>query len=262
MVGVLPGGPGATCQGVRRVRLPTGDPVLTAVPVLLAALAGAVAGLGVDRAAARFPWPAGTGLRGVLGHGSASGHGQSGTGHGPAGTGRRLVLAAGTALLLALVVLRFGVSWQLPAFLALAVTAVLLTVVDLRHQLLPDRVVLPALGVGAVLLLLAAAAEGTWGSLLRAVLGAAAMFLGFLVLALVSPGGLGMGDVKLAALLGLHLGWLAWPAVLVGALAAFVVQALVALLLLGARRVRRDSALPFGPAMLVGAALAAAVPYS
>lgn len=251
MVCALPGPPAGTCQGDRRARLPTGDSVLTAAVVtalVVVAGAGLGAGVLVDRLAGRFPWPAGAGIAELLGPRPSA--------------ARRPLLPVGTALLLGLVVLRFGVSWQLPAFLVLAVAAVLLAVVDLRPQLLPDRVVLPALAAGVVLLLVAAAAEGAWGDLLRAVLGAAAMFGGFLVLALVSPSGLGMGDVKLAALLGLHLGWLAWPAVLLGALAAFVVQALVAVVLLAARRVRRDGALPFGPAMLAGAAAALALPWS
>jgi leader peptidase (prepilin peptidase)/N-methyltransferase len=225
--------------------------VLTPVAAVLAAGLGAVAGAMVDRAAARFPWPAGAGLRDVLGRPG-----------GAATTVRRPVVVVGTALLLASVVLRFGLTWQLAAFLVLAVAAVLLAVVDLEHQLLPNRVLLPALAAGAVLLLGAAAAEGAWGALGRAVLGAAVLFLVFLALALISPGGLGMGDVKLAALLGLHLGWVSWSAVLVGPVAAFVVQALVALVLLAARRVQRSSALPFGPAMLVGAGLALAVPWT
>jgi leader peptidase (prepilin peptidase)/N-methyltransferase len=64
-----------------------------------------------------------------------------------------------------------------------------------------------------------------------------------------------MGDVKLAALLGLYLGWLSWPAVAYGAAAGFVVQALAALVLLALRRVTRKAELPFGPAMLLGAGL-------
>ena len=225
--------------------------MLTAGAAVLAAGLGALAGAGVDRAAARFPWAAGAGPREVFGRGG-----------GAATAVRRPVLVVGTALLLALVVVRFGLTWQLPAFLLLAAVAVLLAVVDLQHQLLPNRVLLPALAGGGVLLLGAAAASGAWGALGRAVLGAAALFLVFLVLALISPGGLGMGDVKLAAVLGLHLGWVGWPTVLLGGVAAFVVQALVALVLLAARRVQRGSALPFGPAMLVGAALALAVPYA
>jgi len=210
-----------------------------------AGLVGAVTGALISRVAGRFPWPAGIRGRDLLAPGSAA--------------VRAPVLEAGTALLLAVSVLGVGLSWALPAFLLLAVAAVLLTVIDLRHRLLPNRVVVPTLVLGAALLLGAALAEGAWPALVRAVLGAAALFAVFLVLAVISPSGLGMGDVKLAAVLGLFLGWLGWGAVLVGALAGFVVQALLALLLLALRRVRRDSDLPFGPSMLLGAALTIAV---
>jgi leader peptidase (prepilin peptidase)/N-methyltransferase len=118
-------------------------------------------------------------------------------------------------------------------------------------------VVLPALAGGTALLLVAAAADGTWPALLRALLGAVALFTAHLVLALLSPGALGMGDVKLAAVLGLYLGWLGWPAVLLGTLAGFGVQALAALVLLATRRIGLRGELPFGPAMLAGAALVA-----
>ena len=213
-----------------------------------AGVLGAVAGSLVSRAAERFPWPAGTRARDLVGPGSAA--------------VRPPLLEAGTAVLLAATVLGVGLSSALPAFLLLAVAAVLLTVIDLRHRLLPNRVVLPTLVLGAALLLVAALADGAWPALIRAVLGAAALFAAFLVLAVISPSGLGMGDVKLAAVLGLFLGWLGWGAVLVGAVAGFVVQALLALVLLALRRVRRDSDLPFGPAMLVGAALTIAVAVS
>ena len=252
MVGVVPGGSGATCQGVGRGRPRPDDPVLTALAALVAAVGGGLAGAWANRAAGRFPWPAGAGLPGVV---------RAGFGPGDVAV-RRPLVEVGTAVLLALVVLRVGPAWHLPAFLLLAVLGVLLALVDLRHHLLPDRVVLPALALATVLLVVAAALEPAWPALLRALLGAVALFLAFLVLALVSPGGLGMGDVKLAALLGLHLGWVGWPAVLLGALAAFLVQALVAVALLAARRVGRRSDLAFGPAMLVVAALAMAAPYS
>ncbi len=65
-----------------------------------------------------------------------------------------------------------------------------------------------------------------------------------------------MGDVKLAALLGLYLGWLGWDAVVIGAAGGFVVQAVVALCLLATRRIGLRGELPFGPAMLLGAVLA------
>ena len=161
-----------------------------------------------------------------------------------------------TALSFALVALRFRFSWELPAFLFLAAAGVLLAVVDLQHRRLPNRVVVPSIGIGAVLLLLAAVPEGDWEALLRAVLGAVVLFVVFLVLALISPRGLGMGDVKLAGLIGLYLGWIGWGAVVGGAAAGFVLQALLALALLAGRRIGLRGELPFGPAMLLGAAVA------
>lgn len=168
----------------------------------------------------------------------------------------RGAVAAGTAVLFALTAWRFGLSWELPAFLVLASAGMLLAVVDLRHRLLPDRIVLPALAAGTGLLAVAAAVDGSWASLGRAGLGAAALFTVFLVLALISPRSLGMGDVKLAALLGLHLGWLGWPVLLVGAAGGFLLQALASLVLLAIGRVGWKGELPFGPAMLLGAAAA------
>ena len=166
------------------------------------------------------------------------------------------MLEVGTAVLFGLAALRFGPSWELPAFLVLAAAGVPLTVIDLRHRLLPNLVIGPALGLGAVLLALAAAAQGEWDALLRAATGAVVLCAVFLALALISPSGMGMGDVKLAALLGLYLAWLGWGAVLVGAFAGFVVQAVLALALLVVRRIGLREHLPFGPAMLLGAVLA------
>ncbi|MGY1634894.1 prepilin peptidase [Geodermatophilus sp. SYSU D01186] len=215
---------------------------MSAAVVVAAAAVGAVVGVLVNRAAGRFPWPAGARLSDVLAPGAAA--------------VPRPLLEIVTAALFALVGRAFGLSWEVPAFLLLAGAGVLLAVVDLRHRLLPNRVVLPSLAGGAALLVLPAALDGAWPALLRAVLGAAALFAAFLVLALVSPSGLGMGDVKLAAVLGLYLGWLGWPAVALGAAAGFVVQAVVALGLLVTRRIGLRGELPFGPAMLAGAAVA------
>jgi leader peptidase (prepilin peptidase)/N-methyltransferase len=204
--------------------------------VVVAAVLGLGAGLLADRAARRFPWTPGEADRGGVVPGWAT--------------------AAATAGLCALVALRFGLVWELPAFLVLAGVSVLLALIDLRHHLLPDRVVLPAIAAGAVLLGLAAALEGDGAAILRAGVAAVVLFAVFLVLALIAPAGLGMGDVKLAALLGLYLGWLGWNVVVVGAAAGFVVQAVLALALLATRRIGLKGELPFGPAMLLGATLA------
>jgi leader peptidase (prepilin peptidase)/N-methyltransferase len=214
---------------------------VTALVATAAGLVGLLAGLLVNRAAGRFPW-ASRSLRDALEPGVPA--------------VRPPVVELGTALLFVLVAVRFGTAPELPAYLAMAAAAVLLAVIDLQHRLLPNRVVLPSIGIGAALLTLAAVADADGTALLRAGLGAVVLFAVFLVLALISPRSLGMGDVKLAGLVGLALGWVGWGAVVVGAAAGFVVQAVVALALLAGRRIGLRGELPFGPAMLAGAALA------
>jgi leader peptidase (prepilin peptidase)/N-methyltransferase len=207
-----------------------------------AGVLGLVVGHLVNRAAGRFPWTTPCGILDRLRPGAPA--------------ARVPLVEFATALLFVLVVLRFGASWEVPAFLWFAGSAVLLTVIDLQHRLLPNRVVLPAATVGAVLLLGAALPGQDWTPLLRAGLGAVVLFLVFLFLALISPKGLGMGDVKLAGLLGLYLGWIGWEALALGAAAGFIGQAVLALVLLAGRRIGLRGELPFGPAMLAGAALA------
>jgi leader peptidase (prepilin peptidase)/N-methyltransferase len=105
---------------------------------------------------------------------------------------------------------------------------------------------------------------GQWGALLRAVLAGAALYLGYLVLLLVSPGGggLGYGDVKLAGVLGLLLGWLGWSPVVVSVLAAWVTGGVIAVTMLLARRASLKSHMAFGPPMMVGAWLALMFPLA
>jgi leader peptidase (prepilin peptidase)/N-methyltransferase len=137
----------------------------------------------------------------------------------------------------------------LPAFLAVAALGVLLAAIDIASHRLPDPLV--ALGFVLAVPLLAVG-----GIRFRALEAAIVMFGGYLVLALLPRANLGFGDVKLAGLLGLLLGWLGWPAVLLGALLPHLINGPVVLVLLASRKVRRDSELPLGPALLAGAWLA------
>ncbi len=142
---------------------------------------------------------------------------------------------------------------ELLAFLALAASSVVLSGIDLTVHRLPDRIVVPTFVVGALLLGGSALAAGDAAAMLRALIGAAAAFLFFLVVALIKPGAMGVGDVKLAAVLGLYLGYLGWPQLVVGFFAAFIIGSVVGLVLLTARRVGRKGGIPFGPWMFAGA---------
>lgn len=147
---------------------------------------------------------------------------------------------------------------DLATFAVLAVACALLVTIDLAVFRLPDAIVLPLYPVVFLGLTVTAAEFGEWASLGRAAAGAAVLLVGYFLLALINPSGLGLGDVKLAGVLGAFLGWLGWPAVLVGTVAAFVINAAVALVLLAARQVGPKSGIAFGPAMVAGAVVGAA----
>ena len=170
-----------------------------------------------------------------------------------------------------------GAANPLAFWLALAacayffVMAVRLTVVDVRHHLLPDRIVLPSYAIAGVLLLGAAASlllpggqdvagaadAGVFGVPgLRVLAGGAALWLFYFLLHAVYPPGMGFGDVKLAGVLGMYLGFLGWGHVMAGTFAAFVLGGLWSLGLLAARRGNLQSAIPVGPFMLAGTASA------
>jgi len=150
----------------------------------------------------------------------------------------------------------------LPAYLYLGAIGAALAFIDLDVHRLPDLIVLPSYPVALVLLLVPTVVTGQWGWLLRALLAGLVLFVVYFVLALVSPGGggLGFGDVKLAGLLGLLLGWLGWGAVIVSVLAAFVIGGLIAVFLLVVRRASRSSHIAFGPSMILGAWVALMFP--
>ena len=146
----------------------------------------------------------------------------------------------------------FGAVWQLPADLLVGAGLVALTLVDLRYQLLPRRIVIP-LGLGALALFgLAGAATDDGGALVRAVLCAVAAFAVFAVVRFVNPAALGGGDVSLAAVLGLALGWQSVDAVLAGLGLGIVLAAAFALAGLATRLLRRDTALSYGPFLALG----------
>ena len=151
---------------------------------------------------------------------------------------------------------RFGWSWVLPAYLFLCAAGFVLSRIDLQHKLLPNRLVVPTLGIGLALLLLDAGMNQRWGNLLVAVIGCAATFVIYLILAVISPRGMGMGDVKLSAPLGLYLGYLSIGHLILGIALGFIVGAVTSVLLVTGGFAGRKTAVPFGPSMFAGCLLA------
>lgn len=140
----------------------------------------------------------------------------------------------------------------LPALLVFMAYSIALSLIDIQQGLLPNAIVLPAYPVIAVLLVLASWATGDWSALLHASIGGAALFAFFFVVWFVYPAGMGYGDVKLAGLLGLMLGWFGWAPLLVGSFAGFLIGAVVGVIVMIARRTGRKTSIPFGPSLLAG----------
>jgi leader peptidase (prepilin peptidase) / N-methyltransferase len=170
--------------------------------------------------------------------------------------GTPLTLELTTAAVLALVLGRFGGHPDVVAFGFFGVIGVALAAIDVAVQRLPDTLTLPAYPILITLLTCAAIAGHDFSALLRALLGGLSLAAAYLLLALVRPGQLGGGDIKLAGVAGLALGWLGWPILIAGAALGFVLSAVASLALLAARRVTLHSAISFGPFLFGGALLA------
>jgi len=148
-----------------------------------------------------------------------------------------------TGLLFAAAAYGFGLSLELVSALLLICVLVVLGGTDLEHRLLPNAVVLPALVLGLAASTLAGPAP--WWSYPAAALGVGGFLL---ALALVYPGGMGMGDVKMGTMLGAFLGGYAALAVFLGALFGAATSGT----LVAARRAGRRARIPFGSFMALG----------
>jgi leader peptidase (prepilin peptidase)/N-methyltransferase len=138
----------------------------------------------------------------------------------------------------------------------LAACAVPLACTDFAVQRLPDPLTGAAYAGTVMLLLLAAAVSGPWSALVRALLGGLALAGFYLLLMIISPSGMSLGDVKLAASLGTLLAWFGWRLLVAGGFAGLCLGAIAAGALLASQRVSRKHLIPFGPFMIAGAVLA------
>lgn len=170
--------------------------------------------------------------------------------------GRTPYVAFVTATLFPVTALLVGLNWVLPSYLWFVAVTVTLTLTDLDHKLIPNRILFPGTVVGAVLLTAGALIES--GPILRAFAGGAIYFFVLLIVALAARGAFGFGDVKLAFLLGLFTAYRSWETLIVAVFAAFLLGGLVSLVVIVFRLKDRKDTIPFGPYLVAGAYLAIA----
>ncbi|HWL36490.1 MAG TPA: prepilin peptidase [Frankiaceae bacterium] len=161
-----------------------------------------------------------------------------------------------TGVLFGALAARIGYDWALPAFLYLGAISVALALIDLDTKRLPNVITLPSYVVGIVLLGGAALLSGEYDPLVRAVIGMAALYGIYFLLVLAYPAGMGFGDVKLAGVLGLYLGWLGWPEWFTGWMLGFLLGGIWGVGVLLLRRGSRKTQIPYGPFMIAGALVA------
>ena len=147
-----------------------------------------------------------------------------------------------------------GVGWSgvLAAHLVWVTVIASVVVTDLEHRLIPNRILYPGGAVTALLLLVGALLDGTPGRLGSAAIGAGLCLLGMGTLSVLGRGALGMGDVKLSAVLGLVCGYWGVEVALRAILSGFLIGGVAALVLMIARRAHRHTQLPFAPFLVAG----------
>lgn len=165
-----------------------------------------------------------------------------------------------TPALFALAGIRWGASWVVVPFLVLFSALLVVSVIDIEHFRIPDRIVFPALGVSLPLIVVVSFVEDATRSITFALIGAATYFILLFIAHLVYPAGMGFGDVKLALLMGLFIGWIAPDGIRAVTLVLFALMIGCALgVVIGgglALARRKNAAFPFGPALAASTVLA------
>lgn len=148
---------------------------------------------------------------------------------------------------------------MVPAYTYLAVISVLLSIIDIRRQVLPNVVTLTSYPVMLVLLAIPAIVDQSWDAWTRALAGSLLTLVVFTIMVLLSSGSFGMGDAKLAGVLALPLTWTSWTHTWIAMAGAFVLSAVISVVLLVMHRANRHALIPFGPFLIASTWLVTAL---
>jgi leader peptidase (prepilin peptidase)/N-methyltransferase len=159
-----------------------------------------------------------------------------------------------SAVVLGAFAARLGADVVLAAYAVFGLSMVAISAVDLERYIIPNYIVYPTLALLIPLLVVASAVDHRWGSLGRAAACGAIAFAGFFVLHVAVPKGMGFGDVRLAGVIGLAIGWLGFGHAFVGFFAGFVLGAVIGIVFIVVSGGGRKTKIPFGPFLAAGAA--------
>jgi leader peptidase (prepilin peptidase)/N-methyltransferase len=168
---------------------------------------------------------------------------------------RPALLAVVSAAVLGAFAARFGADVVLAAYAVFGLSMVAISAVDLERYIIPNHIVYPTLALLIPLFVLASAVDHRWDALGKAAACGAFAFVGFFVLHVAVPKGMGFGDVRLAGVIGLATGWLGYGHAFVGFFAGFVLGAVIGIIFIVATGGGRKTKIPFGPFLAAGAVL-------
>lgn len=163
---------------------------------------------------------------------------------------RVLLVEIGTAVIFGLLFWRFGLTIDFVYAAFFSCIFILIFITDLEHGLILNKVVYPSAVIALVFIVVNSAVFSEWPKTFESLIGAAGGFILFFLIVIFSRGGMGFGDVKMAALIGLVLGW---KSGLVGILLGIIIGGIAAIVLLIMRMKGRKQAIPFGPFLSIGA---------
>jgi leader peptidase (prepilin peptidase)/N-methyltransferase len=168
----------------------------------------------------------------------------------------QLLVIVATVALFAGTAVRFGPDWVIPAYLVFFVCLVSVSVIDSQRQIIPNYIVYPTIFASIPLLAVAALAQGEWDRFGHAMLGATLAWLALFVIHLISPAGMGFGDVRLSFVLGLFLGWIGLSHVLTGLFLGVLLISVTGIVLAVLRLKSLQEHIAFGPFLAIGSTLA------